>query len=98
MPASLGTVEAFRVARMMHLAMLGLLLWVIYLFGLGITSYTGVGLVATLIHIAPRSPPIERGILPDQWPDLGNLLPVRRCRSNAQRIAIVEYRDVLLWI
>ena len=49
LPASLGTAAAFRVARIMHLAMLGLLLWVVHLFGLGLISYIGIGLVALLI-------------------------------------------------
>ena len=49
LPASMGTVGAFRTARLMHITMLGLLLWTIHLFGLGFISYLGLALVTVLI-------------------------------------------------
>ena len=58
-PQALGVPAAFRVARMMHLTMLGLLAWFGYLFHFGIAGWVGVaaaGLLLTYEHaiISPR--------------------------------------------
>jgi 4-hydroxybenzoate polyprenyltransferase len=48
-PASLGIHNAFLLARGLHLVMLGLSLWLICLFSLGLLSWIGVALVAALL-------------------------------------------------
>jgi 4-hydroxybenzoate polyprenyltransferase len=48
-PARWGIPAAFRVARGMHLAMLGLLLWLVKLFALGAIAWIGVVAVGTLL-------------------------------------------------
>ena len=49
LPASLGVRGAFRVARVLHLAMLGLALWLVHLFALGVLAWVGIALVAVLL-------------------------------------------------
>jgi 4-hydroxybenzoate polyprenyltransferase len=58
-PQSLGVPAAFWVARLMHLAMLGLLVWFGYLFNFGIAGWLGVsaaGLLLAYEHsiVSPR--------------------------------------------
>ena len=58
-PATFGIAGAFRVARTMHVIMLGLLLWLVHLFALGVAGWVGVLLVAALLAyehsiISPR--------------------------------------------
>ena len=58
-PATLGVAGAFHVARAMHIVMLALLLWLVYLFSLGTLGWVGVALVAALLTyehsiISPR--------------------------------------------
>ncbi len=58
-PATFGVAGAFAIARAMHLVMLGLLLWLVHLFALGLRGWVGVGLVAALLFyehslISPR--------------------------------------------
>ena len=48
-PATLGTVSAFMIARAMHLAMLALLVWLVVLFHLGTVALVGVAAVALLL-------------------------------------------------
>ena len=48
-PQAFGLTAAFWIARTMHLGMLGLLLWLIRLFGLGPLAWAGVGTVAALL-------------------------------------------------
>ena len=48
-PATIGVAGAFWVARALHVAMLGLSLWLIHLFGLGPVAWVGLGLVALLL-------------------------------------------------
>jgi 4-hydroxybenzoate polyprenyltransferase len=49
LPASLGLRGAFNVARGLHLLMLALSVWLIYLFALGLLAWVGIGLVAALL-------------------------------------------------
>ena len=49
LPATLGVAGAFWVARGLHLAMLGLSVWLIHLFGLGPVAWVGLGIVALLL-------------------------------------------------
>ena len=58
-PSSFGVPGAFAVARVMHIAMLGLLLALVYAFGLGAFGWIAVALVAALLAyehaiISPR--------------------------------------------
>jgi len=58
-PQAMGVAAAFRVARAMHLAMLGLLIWFGYLFNFGIAGWLGVaaaGLLLAYEHsiVSPR--------------------------------------------
>lgn len=58
-PQALGIPAAFRVARIMHLAMLGLLVWFGYLFSFGIAGWLGIaaaGLLLAYEHalVSPR--------------------------------------------
>ena len=58
-PATFGIAGAFRIARTMHVIMLGLLLWLVHLFALGVAGWVGVLLVAALLAyehsiISPR--------------------------------------------
>ena len=48
-PQAFGLQGAFWVARGMHLVMIGLLCWLVKLFGLGLPAEIGVGLVAALL-------------------------------------------------
>jgi 4-hydroxybenzoate polyprenyltransferase len=48
-PQAFGIEGAFWIARLMHVAMLGMLVWLIALFGLGAWAMVGVGLVAALL-------------------------------------------------
>jgi 4-hydroxybenzoate polyprenyltransferase len=48
-PQAFGIERAFWIARAMHLGMLGLLVWLIVLFGLGKLAMLGVVLVAVLL-------------------------------------------------
>jgi 4-hydroxybenzoate polyprenyltransferase len=48
-PSSYGIPTAFALARAMHIAMLGLLLWLVTLFHLGPIAYVGIALVAALL-------------------------------------------------
>ncbi len=48
-PQAFGLERAFLIARVMHLAMIGLLCWLIPLFGLGLAAKIGVGAVAALL-------------------------------------------------
>lgn len=48
-PQAFGLERAFLIARVMHLAMIGLLCWLIPLFGLGLAAKIGVGTVAALL-------------------------------------------------
>jgi 4-hydroxybenzoate polyprenyltransferase len=48
-PSSYGIPAAFAFARAMHIAMLGLLLWLVSLFHLGALAFTGIALVAALL-------------------------------------------------
>ena len=48
-PQAFGIERAFWIARVMHVGMLGLLVWLIVLFGLGKLAMLGVGLVAALL-------------------------------------------------
>jgi 4-hydroxybenzoate polyprenyltransferase len=49
LPASLGAEGAFWVARGLHLAMLGLAVWLVLLFGLGAVAWVGLAVVAALL-------------------------------------------------
>jgi 4-hydroxybenzoate polyprenyltransferase len=49
LPASLGKPGAFRLARVLHLLMLALSLWLIHLFALGILAWIGIAIVAALL-------------------------------------------------
>ena len=48
-PQAFGLESAFNIARGMHVAMIGLLCWLVVLFGLGVAAKVGVGLVAALL-------------------------------------------------
>ena len=48
-PQAFGLGAAFAMARAMHVAMVGLLCWLIVLFGLGLPARIGVGAVAALL-------------------------------------------------
>jgi 4-hydroxybenzoate polyprenyltransferase len=48
-PQAFGLGAAFWIARVMHLGMLSMLLWLVRLFGLGPLAYAGVGTVAALL-------------------------------------------------
>ena len=49
LPAALGVAGAFRVARVLHVVMLALSVWLIHLFGLGVVAWVGLALVAALL-------------------------------------------------
>jgi 4-hydroxybenzoate polyprenyltransferase len=49
LPQSIGIPHAFVVARLMHLAMLALLVWLAILFKFGIIGWLGIGAVALLL-------------------------------------------------
>jgi 4-hydroxybenzoate polyprenyltransferase len=49
LPASLGSRGAFRLARILHLAMLALALWLVHLFQLGVLAWVGIAIVAALL-------------------------------------------------
>jgi 4-hydroxybenzoate polyprenyltransferase len=49
LPAAVGVAGAFWIARLLHLAMLGLSLWLIHLFALGPVAWAGLALVAILL-------------------------------------------------
>ena len=58
-PSAFGIAGAFRIARTMHVVMLGLLLWLVHLFALGVAGWVGVLLVSALLAyehsiISPR--------------------------------------------
>ena len=48
-PAALGIPRAFWLARIMHLSMLGLLVWLLHLFALGAIAWFGIAVVAALL-------------------------------------------------
>ena len=48
-PQAFGVKGAFRIARVMHLAMLAMLCWLVVLFGLGKIAMAGVAVVALLL-------------------------------------------------
>ena len=48
-PVAFGVCGAFRIARAMHVGMIGMLVWLIVLFGLGRVSMVGVGVVGALL-------------------------------------------------
>ncbi len=48
-PAAIGVNNAFRLARMLHVAMLALAIWLIHLFALGVFTWIGMGIVAVLL-------------------------------------------------
>jgi 4-hydroxybenzoate polyprenyltransferase len=48
-PQAFGVEAAFWIARIMHLAMLSLLMWLVPLFGLGSVAWAGVATVAALL-------------------------------------------------
>jgi 4-hydroxybenzoate polyprenyltransferase len=48
-PQAFGLTGAFWIARAMHVGMVGLLLWLVELFGLGVLARVGVGAVAALL-------------------------------------------------
>ena len=48
-PAAFGLRGAFLLARTMHVVMLGLLVWLLHLFGMGAVAYAGVAVVAGLL-------------------------------------------------
>jgi len=48
-PQAFGLNGAFSIARGMHLAMFAVLIWLVYLFGLGAVAKVGLGLVAALL-------------------------------------------------
>ena len=48
-PQAFGLDRAFMLARLMHLAMLGMLVWLSVLFGLGRVAWVGIFLVAALL-------------------------------------------------
>jgi 4-hydroxybenzoate polyprenyltransferase len=48
-PATLGTANAFLIARAMHLTMLVLLVWLVALFHLGTIAFVGIAAVAALL-------------------------------------------------
>lgn len=48
-PAAIGITGAFWTARIMHLIMLALLLWLVHLFALGPVAVAGIALVAALL-------------------------------------------------
>ena len=49
LPASIGVAGAFRLARILHLLMLALSVWLIHLFGLGLWAWIGIAIVAALL-------------------------------------------------
>lgn len=49
LPAAIGIPAAFWVARIMHLAMLGLLVWFARLFEFGVAGWLGIGVAALLL-------------------------------------------------
>jgi 4-hydroxybenzoate polyprenyltransferase len=49
LPQATGLTMAFWVARLMHLAMLGLLVWFARLFSFGLAGWLGIGAVALLL-------------------------------------------------
>jgi len=48
-PQTFGLSGAFLLARVMHVAMLGMLVWLSVLFGLGAVAWVGIGVVAALL-------------------------------------------------
>jgi len=48
-PASIGVPRAFLLARVLHIVMLALLIWLIELFGLGVIAWAGLAVVAALL-------------------------------------------------
>ncbi len=58
-PAAIGTAPAFLIARIMHLLMLALLVWLVFLFHLGPIAGVGIAAVAALLFwehllVSPR--------------------------------------------
>jgi 4-hydroxybenzoate polyprenyltransferase len=49
LPAAIGVAGAFLIARLLHLVMLALSVWLIHLFGLGLFAWIGIALVAALL-------------------------------------------------
>jgi len=49
LPTALGVTGAFWAARLMHLAMLGLLVWFALLFHFGVAGWLGIGIAALLL-------------------------------------------------
>ena len=59
LPAAIGTAPAFFIARIMHLLMLALLVWLVFLFHLGPIAGVGIAAVAALLFwehllVSPR--------------------------------------------
>ncbi len=48
-PQAFGLQGAFAIARGMHVAMVGMLVWLTVLFGLGAVAWVGIGIVAALL-------------------------------------------------
>ncbi len=48
-PSAIGIARAFLLARAMHLGMILLLVWLVFLFAMGTAAWLGVGLVAVLL-------------------------------------------------
>ena len=48
-PQAFGLEGAFRLARGMHAAMIGMLVWLTVLFGLGVVAWVGIGIVTLLL-------------------------------------------------
>jgi 4-hydroxybenzoate polyprenyltransferase len=49
LPAAIGIPGAFWIARILHLVMLALCVWLIHLFGLGLFAWIGIAIVAALL-------------------------------------------------
>jgi len=49
LPAAIGIPGAFLIARVLHLVMLALCIWLIHLFGLGLFAWIGIAIVAALL-------------------------------------------------
>ncbi len=96
-PQAFGLDGAFWIARGMHLVMIGLLCWLVVLFGLGMAAKAGVGMVAALLlyeHsacVAEGLAADECGVLYAEWRHLDDLffwsVAVDRVRAGVKRQA-----------
>ncbi len=81
-PQAFGVERAFWIARAMHLGMLGLLVWLIVLFGLGKMAMLGrvAGRRAAVVrahdYFAARPEAYERCFLYSEWGDFGGVFCV----------------------